>query len=178
MADNLIKKNSGFLKYAGIFILVVVIFLIYRKYTQTENLYDVPFSKINSEDGTAQAQSEQPQIVMGATGQNVSSVQRDFMGSDITFPVNGKDIVPTDLLPKSAVAGEFDSETSPSSDLSATNYLVTSGNFGLDSTGSSNKNANLQLRSEPHIPVNMNTGPWNQSTITPNMFARNFNIGE
>jgi len=38
--------------------------------------------------------------------------------------------------------------------------------IGLDSVSSSLRNANLQLRSDPVIPVQP-TGPWMQSTITP-----------
>lgn len=40
--------------------------------------------------------------------------------------------------------------------------------IGLDTIGQSLKNSNLQLRSDPIIPQ-METGPWNKSTIEPDM---------
>jgi len=36
--------------------------------------------------------------------------------------------------------------------------------YGLKTVGSANKNANLQLRSDPTIPK-QDVGPWNNSTI-------------
>ena len=45
--------------------------------------------------------------------------------------------------------------------------LFQAGHFiGLDSIGSSMRNASLDLRSQPIIPP-AQVGPWNQSTITP-----------
>lgn len=47
---------------------------------------------------------------------------------------------------------------------------------GLDTIGQSMRNANLQLRSDPIIPKNTNVGPWNQSTIEPDLMQAPFEI--
>jgi hypothetical protein len=47
---------------------------------------------------------------------------------------------------------------------------------GIDTIGSSFRNANLQLRSEPPNPI-VPTGPWNQSTITHDFIRTPFEIG-
>ena len=47
---------------------------------------------------------------------------------------------------------------------------------GINTVGTSLRNANLQLRSEPANP-RMNVGPWNNSTITPDTNRQNLEIG-
>ena len=59
------------------------------------------------------------------------------------------------------------------------NLLSTSFLIGTDTVGSTKKNMNLQLRSEPIIPQNQkNTGPWLQSTIDPDTTRRPLEIGQ
>jgi hypothetical protein len=48
--------------------------------------------------------------------------------------------------------------------------------IGLDTIGQTLKNANLQLRSDPIIPK-ANIGPWNQSTIEPDIGRVPLEIG-
>lgn len=184
MADNIIeqtvKKNSQVLKWIGIIALVLFTLYIIKKYmSKTENLYDIDYSQVDLTQGESDNLLQQPQVqqVQPILGQDMSNSQDEFIGSTIDFKTGGQDILPMDLLPKSQVAGEFDENGSPTTDLSARNYLVTSNNFGIDTTSSSNKNPNLQLRSDIFIPNNMSTGPWMQSTITPNLYQRDFNIG-
>ena len=47
---------------------------------------------------------------------------------------------------------------------------------GIDSVGSSMRNANQQIRSEPPNPI-VPTGPWNQSTIQPDFVRIPLEIG-
>lgn len=185
MADNIIgetlKKNSQFLKWAGIIFLVIVAFWAIKKYmAKTETLYDVDFSPVTSGESVFQQPEpeQEHQIVEPILGQDMSNTKPEFLGTDITFPTGGQDILPLDLLPKSQVAGEFDESMSPTTDLSARNYLVTSNNFGLDTQTGTNKNANRQLRNDPFIPVNQNVSPWNVSSLTPNLYQKEFNIGQ
>lgn len=42
--------------------------------------------------------------------------------------------------------------------------LIPGNNFGINTVQTSKKNPNLQLRTDPAVPV-IETGPWNQSTI-------------
>jgi len=59
------------------------------------------------------------------------------------------------------------------------NLLSSTFLIGADTVGSTKKNMNLQLRSEPIIPQNtMNTGPWQHSTIDPDLMRRPLEIGQ
>lgn len=180
MADisETVKKNSQILKWVGIIFLVVVAFLAIRKYmsSKTETLYDADFSKL---EDTVQSETnnlfQQPQVqeVNTLLSQDISSNKPEFAGTEIQFATTGQDILPMDLLPKSNIEGEME----PATDLAARNYLVTSANFGIDTQSGTNKNANRDIRSQPYIPVNMNVSPWNVSSYTPNLYERDFNIG-
>jgi len=48
---------------------------------------------------------------------------------------------------------------------------------GIDTVGQSLRNANLQLRSDPSIPLK-DTGPWNQTTIDATNIQVPFNSGQ
>lgn len=47
---------------------------------------------------------------------------------------------------------------------------------GLDTVGQTLRNGNLQIRSDPVISKNANVGPWNQSTIEPDLMRAPFEI--
>lgn len=51
--------------------------------------------------------------------------------------------------------------------LSGRNFLASKPHFGIDTQGSSLRNANLQLRSEPANPIIANLTPFSNSTIDP-----------
>lgn len=67
--------------------------------------------------------------------------------------------------------------TGSGGELSNINLLKAGYNIGIDTVGQSLKNANLQLRSEPPNPQ-LNVGPWNQSTITPDFMRVPLEIGQ
>lgn len=56
------------------------------------------------------------------------------------------------------------------------NFLEATHHFGIDTVGSSLKNANTSLRSDPPIP-RITVSPWMQSTITPDTNRRELEIG-
>jgi hypothetical protein len=168
--------DEKYVKYGVIVLIVLVVIWLFVKYSKkAEPMYDVEFSRIESEQDNLlqQPEQEQPTVVRTALGQDLSSDRPEFTGSSISFPTGGQDVVPMDLLPKSSV----DSEGNATSDLSARNYLTSSSAFGIDTVGSTNKNASLDIRSQPHIPVNMAVSPWNVSSYTPDLFRKEFNIG-
>jgi hypothetical protein len=84
-----------------------------------------------------------------------------------TAPIN----VATDLLPKpsSPVVQDF-GEFAPNA-LGGMNFLEVSQQLGVDTQGSSMRNANYQLRSEPPNPKAV-VGPWMQATIDPDLLRR------
>ena len=72
------------------------------------------------------------------------------------------DLNPNELLPSNG-----------SSDLNNQNFLMASAgqHMGVNTVGTSLRNANLQLRSEPPNP-RTNVSPWMQTTITPDLERR------
>lgn len=86
---------------------------------------------------------------------------------------------PSELLPQGN--GEWAALQTPSGTPEAEgggaiNFLSSDQLVGINTVGSSLRNANLQVRSEPPNPQ-MKVGPWNQSTIEPDVFRQPFEIG-
>lgn len=75
---------------------------------------------------------------------------------------------PQDLLP-SKVGMDVNA------DLKNINLLNAGANYGINTVGSSLRNPNLQLRSEPIIQK-VATGPWNNTTIDPDTTRRGLEI--
>lgn len=79
--------------------------------------------------------------------------------------------VATDLLPKPATPQVMDfGEFAPKA-LQGQNFLEVSKQIGLDTQGSSMRNANYQLRADPPNP-RTNVGPWLNSTIEADLLRR------
>lgn len=81
---------------------------------------------------------------------------------------------PKELLPKDG-NNEW-SSIAPGKDLKNVHMLNAGHHIGINSVGSSLRNANLQIRSEPVIPQS-NVGPWNNTTIEPDNMRRALEIG-
>ena len=83
---------------------------------------------------------------------------------------------PAELLPKGG-SNEF-SKINPmgGGDLKNVSLLKAGYHIGINTVGQSLRNANLQLRSEPPNPQ-LNTGPWNNSTITADLQRRPLELG-
>lgn len=82
---------------------------------------------------------------------------------------------PSDLLPNDTNS-EWANINPASNDLKNLNLLNPNQLIGINTVGSSLRNANLQIRSEPAIPK-VNVGPWNSSTIEEDTFRRPLEIG-
>lgn len=78
---------------------------------------------------------------------------------------------PADLLPQANPVNFTGGEN-----LGAKNFLSAGSLIGINTVGSSMKNPNLQLRSDPPIPQVV-VSPWNQSTLGPDPYARPFEMG-
>lgn len=78
--------------------------------------------------------------------------------------------VATDLLPKPTYVDQNFAEFAPKA-LLGQNFLETKKYIGVDTKGSSLRNANYDLRSSPTIP-RQNVGPWGQSTIDTDLFRK------
>lgn len=84
---------------------------------------------------------------------------------------------PADLLPSDANSQWAELNPSGKGELSNINLLKSSWAIGIDTVGQSLRNANLQIRSEPPNPQ-VPTGPWLQSTITPDLMRIPLELGQ
>lgn len=77
-----------------------------------------------------------------------------------------------DLLPKDAADSRW-AQMNPAGqgDINNVNFLTAGYQIGIDTIGSSKKNGNLQLRSDPPAPQIV-VSPWMQSTIEPSDINR------
>ncbi len=84
---------------------------------------------------------------------------------------------PSELLPKDTNSQWAQLNPAGKGDLANINLLKAGYHIGIDTVGQTLRNANLQIRSEPPNPQ-VNVGPWNQSTITPDFLRSPFEIGQ
>ena len=82
-----------------------------------------------------------------------------------------------DLLPKDAANSKW-AQANPAGqgDAAGINYLTAAWQVGVDTQGSSLRNASWDLRSEPPNPQTP-VSPFLNTTITPNLLRRPFEIG-
>ena len=90
--------------------------------------------------------------------------------------VNKDTLNPSDLLPKD-VNNTWANGLVPDNELKNVNLLNSGHHIGINTTGSSLRNANLQLRSEPPNPRTENLCPWNNSTIEGDTMRLPLEIG-
>lgn len=83
--------------------------------------------------------------------------------------------ISSNLLPKDTSSVSDDWSIGTPGNLQDRNFLEAGSHFGMDTVGSSHKNANLQLRSEPIIP-RQTVSPFLNSSITPDDHRRRFTI--
>lgn len=86
---------------------------------------------------------------------------------------------PSDLLPvdKNSQWAALNPNTMNQGDVMMPDLLQAGYHIGLDTIGQTLRNANLQLRSDPLINK-ADIGPWNQSTIEPDIGRVPLEIGE
>ena len=83
---------------------------------------------------------------------------------------------PSELLPKDQNNEWARLNPNGDNDLKNVNLLKAGFHHGIDTIGSSLRNANLQLRSEPPNPVDK-VSPWMNSTIEPDLMRTPLELG-
>lgn len=93
----------------------------------------------------------------------------------VTNPVKNGNLSsnPNDLLPNNS--NEWSDLNNVSKDLKNINLLSAGHHYGINTVGSSLRNPNLQIRSEPIIQKN-SIGPWNNTTIEADTTRRSLEI--
>lgn len=92
------------------------------------------------------------------------------------FPGSDQVLVAQDLLPIDADSPYAQINPNGQGSIDDVNLIQAGYHIGVDTKGSTNRNANLQLRSEPPNPTTQ-VSPWNQSTIEADINQRHFEIG-
>jgi hypothetical protein len=155
----------------GILAIVAVAYAVYHFFFKNkENFEDSPLGGMAS----GGVESTTDELDGGLTGQSV-----DFQPSaDAPAQCFPRDrLTANDLLPNDAANSKYASITAAGQgDVDGRNYLTSAYHQGIDTVGSSKKNANRQLRSEPPNPQ-VQVSPWNQTTITPDINRRPLEIG-
>ena len=92
--------------------------------------------------------------------------------SNVPYTKNAGNFLSSSLLPKPAMSGNSTWDfNAPTDVLAGSSFLSPVQMFGVDTTMSSNKNQNYDIRG--NIPVPMGTtGAWNQSTAFPSLPTR------
>jgi hypothetical protein len=132
-----------------------------------------------------------PKMGMGM-GMNANQVRpvessnrdgRDSVGAPSAPSAGPADCYPrdrltaADLLPRDAVDSKW-AQVNPAGqgDVKDQNFLTAGYHIGINTIGSSLRNANLQLRSEPPNPQNV-VSPFLNTTINPDLNRKAFEIG-
>ena len=140
--------------YIALFALAALAFLFYNYNSKKGTSY------MSSGGGVAPSSATSDFSSAGsASGMNTSMYGMD---GGVSQPVNSS----ADLLPKDVNKQWSSMNPSGNGQLQGVNLMKAGSIIGINTVGSSLRNANLQLRSEPPNPQ-LNTGPWNQSTIDP-----------
>ena len=119
----------------------------------------------------------QPSAGLGSneTNARVSGVQTSTHGLPPSCSQQAV-VDPRQLLPKDSNNAFSQMNPSGAGDIQNVSLLKAGYHIGINTVGQSLRNANLQLRSEPANPQ-LKTGPWNNSTIGPDMSRRDLAIG-
>ena len=174
-------KNEHVLGIVGLVFLAFALF----QYSQNKNVFQLGMS--NGMDMKAQPSSlsnsskplaEKP--VVGASGQNTYApfngpAQPASNSATSSSAMNKPAANPADLLPSDSNSSW--ASLNPVSDLQNVNLLNPQQVVGINTQGSSLRNANLQLRSEPPNPRTNTNCPWNISTIDDDKFRKQLEIG-
>jgi hypothetical protein len=110
-----------------------------------------------------------------AEGDDIADAEDDMYDGETSVPKVMQPAMPmltpsSQLLPKpSPDAADFDMWAPKN--LQAQNFLTATQWIGVNTQGSSLKNANYDLRADPIIPK-ADVGPWSMSSIDPNIYQR------
>lgn len=136
---------------------------------------------------SAEAQPQAPSVEVSAGGPNPANPEGENSGpaavsgiatTKPNFP-SCSQAAPQDpaaLLPKDENSQWAQLNPRGQGTLENVNLLRAGHHIGIDTVGNTLRNANLQVRSEPPNPQ-QNVGPWNNTTIAPDLMRAPLEIG-
>jgi len=174
-------NNYGIGSIVIFIIFLYVLSMLYRYFVNkgragSEGYYNAgPQKRIAFQNNNQAVQPSNP------LGQNevFASVQGgNATGQGIPSACNKPNIQnPADLLPQDKNSQWAQLNPAGKGDLANINLLKAGYHIGIDTIGQTLRNANLQIRSEPPNPQ-INTGPWNLSTIEPDFMRPPLELGQ
>jgi hypothetical protein len=184
MSDSL-KKLWNKYGIGAIVIVLIVLYILYMLYNYFMSKGRYGYEKMTHNGNSAYNNSKQPNRAVQPSeplGQN--EVFASVNGGNTTMQgipsaCNKPTIQnPADLLPKDSQNNQW-AQLNPvgKGDLANINLLKEGYHIGIDTIGQTLRNANLQIRSEPPNPQ-INVGPWNLSTITPDFMRPPLELGQ
>ena len=170
-------KNEHILGIVG---LLVLLFALY-KYSENKNLFQLGMTQGRGALNPAPVNNQPSTNVLGASDAKAYAPFNGAANAQVANSANNASSMnkpianPADLLPSDANSSW--ASLNPVGDLKNVNLLNPTQVVGVNTQGSSLRNANLQLRSEPPNP-RMNTNcPWNVSTIEEDKLRKPLEIG-
>ena len=175
-------KNEHVLGIVGLVFLVIAL----CQYSKNKNIFQLGMTPSMSASAppartAPSAPAKPPSKVVGASGQNTyapyNGASQPTSDSATSSSVMNKPTAnpASDLLPNDANSNW--AGMNPVSDMKDVNLLNPQQVVGINTQGSSLRNANLQLRSEPPNPRTNTNCPWNISTIEDDKFRKQLEIG-
>jgi hypothetical protein len=165
------KKNIVKFVLAGLIVLIIVRMITCRKSPRKEKYGDGWGEEAYTDfDPAAMTASELPQTSL-APGVTAPAVSAPPSATLIPAGSMGPMSKSVDLLPKPPTSSSEFGEFAPKSLQGQQSFLDPTRYIGVDSVGSSLRNANYQLRRDPPV-TKTNVGPWSQSSIDADLMRR------
>jgi hypothetical protein len=172
-------KSHHLIAILGVLVLAFAI----MQYSGRKSIFSDGMSAYPSTQPQQQPMASQQGVVSGAEplGQNeeYSSVPAGSMTSTYGLPPVGQpnnNYDPSELLPKDTNSQWAQLNPAGSADFKNVNLLKAGYLIGIDTVGSTLRNANLQERSEPPNPTS-SVSPWMNTTIEPDLMRVPLEIG-
>jgi hypothetical protein len=168
--NKIVSSLSKFLTIDKIVLLVIILVAVWL-------LYSYSNTKMNVLDEMSDGKNEDKQpTVKETSAQNVVPAPALTVNGGYTAQSVAN---PTDLLPqdKNSEWAALNPVAMNQGNVAMPDLLQAGYHIGLDTIGQTLRNANLQLRSDPVIRK-ADIGPWNQSTIEPDLARVPLEVGQ
>jgi hypothetical protein len=177
-----VKKLWNDYGLAGILLSIVVLYVLYMLFNYFMNKGTYGYERMTENTNKAYQNNggaPKPAEDLQSGNEVFSSVNgAQASGYDLPSACNQPSVQnPADLLPKDTNSEWAQLNPAGKGELANINLLKAGYHIGIDTVGQTLRNANLQIRSEPPNPQ-VNVGPWNTSTISPDFLRVPFELGQ
>ena len=154
--------------------IVLVYFLM--NYSTEKNLIKDTMGNNNSNSTDNTQNNLTPNDLRGKNDQYADVNENDSQSQGLQQSCNSGVADPSELLPKDQNNEWARLNPNGENDLKNINLLKAGFHHGIDTVGTTLRNANLQIRSEPPNPVDK-VSPWMNSTIEPDLMRTPLELG-